>query len=586
MNSLYEGTSIGIWQVNLLNFSNVLSVIIPILLSVAFMTIIERKILAAMQRRLGPTDVGADSIINKDNCKLSIPYFTNLPCTYVNKGSLRGVGVNSVAQSKRYLHSNIFNKTDIINVLYKDRIDYSLLSFDSSTGNKWKLFDSVVLDTLYNIASTEEKNKFLSKYKDKGGIYLFQYIDDSSVYYIGRTKNFKKRLNTHLKKKFTDKFHLFANLVSWNKFNFSIIEICDLNLQKERENYYLKKYLPLLNTVFKSKFRESQIYDTLYTQLKARQAYFTHTKKYSGISVYLYTIVAPANAEVKEISKNFRKYDSINTLSEEMKVSRFTIKRYLNTNVPYKNQLFLTEPIIDFNLTYDLMLSAKKGLNLNSTDPKKVIAYLVNDKILTAQIFKSKEAAARFLNVQTITITNHINNWIKGGINGYYLFSKELNNLEKEKLIKISNLRKTNNFEVWVYDANKLESIYGTFNSIKKAADQFNLDYRTILKHLDTNKATIKNDKLVFFFSKKLTLEEIKKLKLNSIKPYFKKGETLRLWVYKKINSEFILINNNEPTFTSKELASKELKMSPKTITKYLDTNNSYKDLFFYSQKF
>jgi NADH-ubiquinone oxidoreductase chain 1 len=58
MNSLYEGTTIGIWQVNLLNFSNVLSVIIPILLSVAFMTIIERKILAAMQRRLGPTDVG------------------------------------------------------------------------------------------------------------------------------------------------------------------------------------------------------------------------------------------------------------------------------------------------------------------------------------------------------------------------------------------------------------------------------------------------------------------------------------------------------------------------------------------------
>jgi NADH-ubiquinone oxidoreductase chain 1 len=43
---------------NLLNFSNILSVVVPILLSVAFMTIIERKMLAAMQRRLGPTDVG------------------------------------------------------------------------------------------------------------------------------------------------------------------------------------------------------------------------------------------------------------------------------------------------------------------------------------------------------------------------------------------------------------------------------------------------------------------------------------------------------------------------------------------------
>jgi hypothetical protein len=32
------------------------------------------------------------------------------------------------------------------------------------------------------------------------------------------------------------------------------------------------------------------------------------------------------------------------------------------------------------------------------------------------------------------------------------------------------------------------------------AADHFNVDYRSILRHLDTNKATIRNDKLVLFF--------------------------------------------------------------------------------------
>jgi NADH-ubiquinone oxidoreductase chain 1 len=36
----------------------VLSVLIPMLLAVAFMTIIERKQLAAHQRRVGPTEVG------------------------------------------------------------------------------------------------------------------------------------------------------------------------------------------------------------------------------------------------------------------------------------------------------------------------------------------------------------------------------------------------------------------------------------------------------------------------------------------------------------------------------------------------
>nr|YP_009493094.1 GIY-YIG endonuclease [Ganoderma tsugae]AWJ63889.1 GIY-YIG endonuclease [Ganoderma tsugae] len=115
---------------------------------------------------------------------------------------------------------------------------------------------------------------------------------------------------------------------------------------------------------------------------------------------------------------------------------------------------------------------------------------------------------------------------------------------------------------------------------MQKAADHFKVDYKTILRHLDTNKATIKNNKLVLLFSKNLTLEEIKNIKVKSIE-----NETIKLWVYKEINSKFILINNNEPTFNSKYIASKELKISHKTISNYLDTNKSYKDLFFYSQK-
>jgi len=134
---------------------------------------------------------------------------------------------------------------------------------------------------------------------------------------------------------------------------------------------------------------------------------------------------------------------------------------------------------------------------------KKVLAYKLNGSVIVSPLrFDSKEACAKFLNVQFRTITNHIDKWVKGGINGYYLFSKELNNIEKEKLIEVSNMRKTNNCEVWVYDANNLKSIYASFNSMQKAADHFNVDFRSILRHLDTNKATIKNGKL--FFSKKL----------------------------------------------------------------------------------
>ena len=135
------------------------------------------------------------------------------------------------------------------------------------------------------------------------------------------------------------------------------------------------------------------------------------------------------------------------------------------------------------------------------------------------------------------------------------MFSQELNNIEKQKLLKVSSLRKTNNCEVWVYDANNLQSIYGTFNSMQKAADHFNIDYRSILNRLDTNKATLKNDKLVLFYSKKLTLEDIKSIKVEKFK-----NETIKLWIYKQINNKLVLINNNQPTFNSKYIASKELK--------------------------
>lgn len=42
----------------LVNLIDVLVILLPVLLSVAFMTIIERKQLAAMQRRVGPNTVG------------------------------------------------------------------------------------------------------------------------------------------------------------------------------------------------------------------------------------------------------------------------------------------------------------------------------------------------------------------------------------------------------------------------------------------------------------------------------------------------------------------------------------------------
>jgi hypothetical protein len=56
-----------------------------------------------------------------------------------------------------------------------------------------------------------------------------------------------------------------------DKFHFSIIQICSPDVQKERENYYLQKYLPLLNTIYKSDLDSVQNYDSLYEILKLKQ---------------------------------------------------------------------------------------------------------------------------------------------------------------------------------------------------------------------------------------------------------------------------------------------------------------------------
>lgn len=45
---------------------------------------------------------------------------------------------------------------------------------------------------------------------------------------------------------------------------------------------------------------------------------------------------------------------------------------------------------------------------------------------------------------------------------------------------------------------------------MQKTAQYFKVDYRTILRDLDTKLATIKDGKLVLFFSNKLTEEENK----------------------------------------------------------------------------
>jgi NADH:ubiquinone oxidoreductase subunit H len=45
-------------MISVLNLAEVLIVLVPVLMTIAFVTIAERKVMAAMQRRVGPNAVG------------------------------------------------------------------------------------------------------------------------------------------------------------------------------------------------------------------------------------------------------------------------------------------------------------------------------------------------------------------------------------------------------------------------------------------------------------------------------------------------------------------------------------------------
>lgn len=276
-------------------------------------------------------------------------------------------------------------------------------------------------------------------------------------------------------------------------------------VQEERENYFLQKYLPLLNTIFKSNLSDIQTSNSLYEILKLRQLEPNYDNKYQGIYIYLYEYVNG------KLDTSYKTFNSINELSNYLGVARETLSIYLNTYVPFRNNLFLTKNIESFELVEKLISDATQGLKLDSNLAKKVWMYLIEaDGSIVKTTHESKGAVAKLLNVQDRIITNHIDKWIKGGINGHYIFSYQLDTIELEKLLGISSLRKFNNNRVWAYNASTLELISDSFSSLQKAADYFKVDYRSILNHLDTNLATLKGGKSVLFFSHELSKEKKK----------------------------------------------------------------------------
>jgi len=543
----------------LISIIEVLLVTLPVLLTVAFVTVAERKTMASMQRRLGPNIVGQlNQIHNAVIKKISVnKTYSNTIFTSKHPMLPR---VRKLTLVRSY---SIYNKKDIAQ-LYANR------------KAPVKPFKGNIIYICDNLVCPVTISEFFKKIKDIGGIYMFTYKHDSNIYYIGRTKNFKIRLNSHMKSDLNDRFHIFVKTVGWENFFFSIIEICDVNLLSEKEDYYLQEYLPILNTIFKSNLGDILNYDSLYDKLKLMQSKLEIDNKYKGVPVYLYKCVNG------QISLNYTNFTSISKLSNHLGVSRGTISVYLNTYVPFKDHLFLNNIIKDIAIVEKLVSDSTQGLSLNHNVAVKVWKYYVRkDGIIDITTHESIGEVSKILGGQHTHVKNfHLDKWVKGGFNGHYLFTSELNHKNLELLKDFSLERKSRNINIWAYNGYTLELIKKVFTSAHNAALYFNVDYRSILVHMDTNKPTVKNGKRVFFFSRKLS-----ELDKTGLSEKIKLSSNTFLWVYKKVDEKLLLINDKKPTYLSRKQACEDIHISKNTIRKYIDNGKSYKGLYFYSSE-
>ena len=303
-------------------------------------------------------------------------------------------------------------------------------------------FDSNLILATCNLGSEEERSTFLKEWGSKGGIYIIEYKYNPLIYYIGRTTLIKRRINNHIKAESNNKFHVFLSLIGIEHFKFSIIEICERNIveQGKRENFYLQKFLPILNTTFSSSYSETAIYANLkdkLTNLKSMNFNLNNVDvqlSNKPIAVFVYSF-----NEDNGISPTFNKYNSMAETCKIEKIAYNTLLLFRDTNMPSKGKLYYTKPIIDFYFALDQVKDNLKDIKIYSNVAIRVWAY--DAKTLTplnGSPFLSKTQAADSIGISRDVINYFIDTKKPEGVKGTYLFSKPLEDIEIKNLKELS----------------------------------------------------------------------------------------------------------------------------------------------------
>ena len=196
--------------------------------------------------------------------------------------------------------------------------------------------------------------------------------------------------------------------------------------------------------------------------------------------------------------------------------------------------------------------------------------------------FFSKNQASKSLGIGRNVIDYFLDTGKPEGVTGRYLYSIPLTGEEIKNLILASeNLQLGNKILVWAYKAKTFELINNSpFPSLLDAANYFNVNYRTITRHLETKLATTQNKILVYFFKKEVDSKLIAELKNDElgVARYMR----TEIWVYKVDAEGKLSLVSNKPFRTKREVI-REIGIHVTVLNKYLDTSQVYRDMLFYT---
>ena len=280
-----------------LNILEVLVVLVPMLLGVAFVTIVERKMLAAAQRRVGPNVVGLfgimqpfhwwgalkfifienkticwNSSINKVLISSENPYFCLISRDILNDHTFCILPSMMIWS----LNSQIINIKTILLILTLalhylvdgnssvSPVNYLAFSPFIST-DPAKLYRQTIRYMSWPNILRFKKHKALAHYRDVynninsirkpwigvSGIYKITFIHFRLFTYFGSSTDLGSRMKYHYynSPKQRNLLGLFLKVFGWSHFSITIIETCSPNEVRIRENWYLSTFQPLLNVL-------------------------------------------------------------------------------------------------------------------------------------------------------------------------------------------------------------------------------------------------------------------------------------------------------------------------------------------------